>query len=81
MKCDCVDGSVFNGIQQPILKCLAHSSPPGHEIYKEPRIKLLKNLKKSVLSYITFFLEDDDYRPVDFNEESLSFTGQLIKIK
>ena len=31
--------------------------------------------------FITFYLEDDDHKPVDFNGETISFTCQLIKIE
>ena len=37
-------------------------------------------INKSVLSHITFYLEDDDHKPVEFNNETISFTCQLIKI-
>ena len=80
LKCDCIQGSIVNGIREPILYSFALSSPPGHKIYKEPRIKLFKKINKSILSHITFYFEDDDYKPVDFNNETISFTCQLIKI-
>ena len=80
LKCDCIQGSIVNGIREPILYSFALSSPPGHKIYKEPRIKLFKKINKSVLSHITFYFEDDDHKPVDFNNEMISFTCQLIKI-
>ena len=80
LKCDCIQGSIVNGIREPILYSFALSSPPGHKIYKEPRVKLFKKINKSVLSHITFYLEDDDHKAVDFNNETISFTCQLIKI-
>ena len=80
LKCDCIQGSIVNGIREPILYSFALSSPPGHKIYKEPRVKLFKKINKSVLSHITFYFEDDDYKPVDFHNETISFTCQLIKI-
>ena len=80
LKCDCIPGSIVNGIREPILYSFALSSPPGHKIYKEPRIKLFKKINKSVLSHITFYFEDDDHKPVDFNNETISFTCQLIRI-
>ena len=80
LKCDCIQGSIVNGIREPILYSFALSSPPGHKIYKEPRVKLFKKVNKSVLSHITFYLEDDDYKPLDFHGETISFTCQLIKI-
>ena len=76
LKADCIQGSIINGIREPIL----YSSPPGYKIYKEPRIKLFKKVNKSVLSHITFYIEDDDHKPVDFHNETISFTCQLIKI-
>ena len=80
LKYDCIQGSIVNGIREPISYSFALSSPPGQKIYKEPRIKLFKKINKSVLSHITFYFEDDDHKPVDFNGETISFTCQLIKI-
>ena len=37
-------------------------------------------MNKSVLSHITLYLGDDDQKPVVFNEETICFTCQLIKI-
>ena len=79
LECDCIDGSIVNGFREPSLYSFALSSPPGQKFYKEPRVRLFKKINKSVLSHITFYLEDDDYKPIDFNNEIVSFTGQLIK--
>ena len=38
-------------------------------------------MNKPVLSHITFYIEDDDHKAVDFNNETISFTCQLIKIQ
>ena len=80
LKCDCIQGSIVNGVRQSILYSFALSSPPGHKIYKEPRINLFKKLFNSVLSRITFYWEDDDYKPLDFNNETVSLTCRLILI-
>ena len=80
LKCDCIDGSIMNGIREPILYSFSLDQPPGHKIYKEPKVKLFKKINKSILSHITFYLEDDDYKSVDFNNETISFACQLIKI-
>ena len=80
LKCNCIDGSIVNGVGEPILYSFALSSPPGHKLYKEARIKLFKKINKSVLSHITFYLEDDDHKTVDFINETISFTCQLVKI-
>ena len=80
LKADCIQGSIVNGVREPILFSFALSSPPGHKIIKEPRVKLFKKANKSVLSHITFYFEDDDYKTVDFHGETITFTCQLIKI-
>ena len=80
LKTDFLQGSIVNGIREPILYSFALSSPPGHKINKEPRIKLFKKINKSVLSHITFYFEGDVHKAVDFNNETISFTCQLIKI-
>ena len=80
LKCDCINGSIVNGDREPILYSFVLSSPPGHKIYKEPRIKLFRKVNKSVLFHITFYFEDDDHKPVDFHAETISLSCQLIKI-
>ena len=82
IKCDCIDGSIMNGARQPILYSFALDQPRSHNLYKEPRIKLFKKIKKKrVLSHETFYLEDDDYKPIDSIGKTISFTCQLSKIK
>ena len=80
LKCDCIDGSFMNGTREPILYSFSLDQPTDHRIYKEPKVKLSKKINKSVLSHI-FYFEDDDYKPVDFNNEIVLFTCQLIKIE
>ena len=80
LKCDCIDGSIVNGTREPILYSFPLDQPPGHKIYKEPKIKLFEKINKRLLSHITFYLEDDDYKTVDFNGEPISFTCHLFKI-
>ena len=80
LKSDCIQGSIVNGIREPILYSFALSSPPGHKIIKEPRGKLFKTINKSILSHITFYLEDGDHKSVEFNVETIGFTCQLNKI-
>ena len=80
LKCNCIGGSLVNGVREPILYSFAFSSPPGHKIHSQPKVKLFKKINKSVLSYITFYFEVDDHKMVDFKNETISFTCQLIKI-
>ena len=76
-----IDSSIMNGIREPIFYSFAPDQPPGHKTNKEPKNKLFETINKPVLSHITFYLENDDYKPVDFDNENVSFTCQLIKIK
>ena len=80
LKSDCTNGSIIKGTLQPYLDCFALISPPGHQIYKEQRIKLLKKINISLLSQMNIYLEDDDHKPVDFNGETISFTWKPVKI-
>ena len=36
---------------------------------------------KSVLSQLTFYLEDDDHKPFDFNVETILFERKISKIE
>ena len=80
MRCDCIRGSIVNGVSEPILYSFDLSSPAGHKKYQEPRIEFFKKINKSVLSHIMFYFEDDDHKPVDFNNEMISFTCQPFKL-
>ena len=77
LKCDCINGSFLNGLPEPNLCSFALNKPLGHKTYEEPRIKLFKKINTSVLSHITFCLEDDDHKEVNFNGETINFTCQL----
>ena len=80
LKCDCVDGSIVNGIREQILFSFNLSAPPGYKIIKEPTTVLYKSIKKTRLDTIQIFLEDSNHDSVDFNGETLTFTIQIIKI-
>ena len=80
LKCDCIDGSVQNGLRQPILYSFVLEKPSGFKIFCEPETIHYKKINKSVLNTITFYLEDDNNKEVDFNQETLTFTLQRIKI-
>ncbi len=80
LKCDVIDGSVVNGLRQPILYSFVLDKPSGYKVFSEPETIHFKKINKSVLNTITFYLEDDNNKAVDFNEETLTFTLQMIKI-
>ena len=80
LMCDCVDGSIVNGIREQISFSFNLSATPGNKIIKEPNIVLYKKRNKTRLDTTQFFLEDSNHNPVDFNGETLPFTVQIIKI-
>ena len=74
MKCDVIDGSVINGLRQPILFNFVLDKQPGFKLFCEPQTILYKKINNSVLNTITFYLEDNDQKEVNFNGEALTFT-------
>ena len=80
LKCDCIDGSVVNGIREPILFSFVLDKPSGYKVFCKPETIHYKKINKSVLNTITFYLEDNDHKEVDFKGETLTFTLQMIKI-
>ena len=80
LKCDCFDGSIQNGLRQPILYSFVLDKPSGYKIFSEPETIQYKKINKSVLNTITFYLEDDNNKEIDFTQETLTFTLQMIKI-
>ena len=80
LKCDCIDGSVVNGVRQSIFYSFVLDKLPGYKVFSEPETIHYKKIHKSVLNTITFYLEDNDHKEVDFNGETLTFTLQMIKI-
>ena len=80
LKCDIIDGSVGNGNRRPILYSFVLDKPSGYKVFCEPETIHYKKINKSVLNTITFYLEDDKNEEVNFNQETLTFTLQMIKI-
>ena len=80
LKCDCIDGSVVNGIRVPILLSFVLDKPSGYKVFCQPETIHYKKENKSVLNTITFYLEDDNNKVTDFNGETMTFTLQMIKI-
>ena len=80
LKCDCIDGSIQDGVRQPILYSFVLDKLPGYKVFCEPETIHYKKINKSVSNTITFYLEDNDHKEVDFNQETLTFTLQMIKI-
>ena len=80
LKCDAIDGSIQDGVRQPILYSFVLDKPSGYKVFSEPETIHYKKINKSVLNTINFYLEDDNNKEVDFNGETLTFTLQMVKI-
>ena len=80
LKCDIIDGSVQDGVRQPILFSFVLDKPSGYKVFCQPETIHYKKINKSVLNTITFCLEEDNNEEVEFNGETLTFTLQMIKI-
>ena len=80
LKCDAIDGSIQDGVSQAVLFSFVLDKLPGYKVFSEPETIHYKKINKSVLNTITFYLEDDNNKVVDFNGETLTFTLQMIKI-
>ena len=66
LKCNIFDGSLVNGLRQPILYGFVLDKLLGYKVFCEPEtIHYKKN--KSVLNTISFYLEHDNNEEVDFN--------------
>ena len=79
LKCGCYNGSIQDGVRQPMLFTFVLDKPSGYKIFSETETIHYKKINKSVLNTITFYLEDDNNEEVDFNQETLTFTLQMIK--
>ena len=80
-KCNVIDGSIQDGVRQPILFSFVLDKLSGYKVVCEPEAIHYKKLINSVLNTITFFIEDDTHQVVDFNGENLNFTLQMLKIR
>ena len=81
LKCDVIDGSVVSGLTRLIQFSFGSDKRPGYKVFCERETVHYKKRNKSVLNTITFYLEDDDRKKIDFNGETLTFTLQLLKVK
>ena len=80
LKCDCIDGSIQNGLGQPIIFSFVSDKPSRYKVFCEPETIHYKKINKYVLNTITIFSEYDNNEEVDFNGETLTSTLQKIKI-
>ena len=74
-----IDGSIQNGLSQPILFGFVLHKKQGFKEFREQESKLYKEINKSVLHTITFYLEDDNIEKVDFDGKTSTFTLHMIE--
>ena len=55
LKCDCVDGSIVNGIREQILFSFNLGAPPGYKIRKEPTTVLFKKNEQNTTGHHPIF--------------------------
>ena len=53
LKCDCIDGSIQDGVRQPILSSFVLDKPAGYKVFCEPETFQFK--KKICFEYYNFF--------------------------
>ena len=68
LKCDCITGSFVIEVREHALFSFAMDKPRGKEINGKTLNEFLYKYKKYICFVsFTFYLEDDDHEPVDFN--------------
>ena len=80
LKCDNIDGSVVDGLRQPIKLSFVLDKLPGYKVFCDPETVHYKKINRSNLKTITFYLEDKNNQEVKFNGETLTFKLQMFKI-
>ena len=54
LKCDVIDGSVVNGLKQPILYSFILDKKPGYKVFSEPETVHYKKNKQICFEYYNF---------------------------
>ena len=80
LKSDARDGSIVDGLRQPILFSFVLNKPSGFKMSRELETIHFKKINKSLLNTIRLSLEDDNHKKNTFNGKMLTFTLQIIKI-
>ena len=57
-KCNVIDGSILDGVGQPILYCFLLNQPAGYKIHCEPETIFFEKVNKSVLNTKSFFIRN-----------------------
>ena len=67
LKSNVTDGSLANGLRQPIIYNLKLDKLPGYKVFLQTDTIDYKKENQPVAKTITFYLEDDDNREFQFN--------------
>ena len=73
LKCDVIDESVFNVVGQTILCSFILDKKPGFNFFCNAETGEYQKVNKDVLKTISFHLQVDNHKAVDFNGETLTF--------
>ena len=69
-------------LKEPIdPECGNLSASLGYRIISAIHCFVQKDKQNKIRQDVVFFLENSDYTPVDFNNETLTFTIQIIEIQ
>ena len=64
---------------EPVLFIFVSVKSPGYNVFGEPETINYKGINKSALITIKIYLEKDDHKEVNFDEETFLLSLQLIK--
>ena len=73
-----ISGVKDNGNNTDILYIFTLTEPPGYLINIIPTNILYQNITKDRIEYIEFHIKGEHGRPIDFNDDVLSFTLHLV---
>ena len=76
--CNIISGAKDNGKDTDILYTFNLTEPPGYLINILPTNILYQSLTENRIDYIEFHFKDEHGRPIDFNDDLLSFTLHLL---
>ena len=79
-KCEVIDGSIVDGLRQPVLYSFILDKPAGYKCFRQPETIHYKKVNKFVLNTKIFYLEVFDCKEVNFKQKKLTFTLRLIRI-
>ena len=80
LKFDIKNGSIQDGLRQPILFSFVLDKPSGYKIFSEPETIHSKKINKSVSNTITFYLEDSNTNGVILTEKRWHLLYQWLKL-